>query len=278
MKGEFLVMYDFPIALQLYSVRHEMEQDFEGTLKKVKEMGYDGVEFAGLHGHSSSEVKKLCAEAGLTPISAHVRYAEMLKGDETFKTYAEIGCKYIVIPWIETCYLAGGENSDEFINNVNIFGKLAQKYGMQLCYHNHDFEFEKINGENKIDLLYQAVSSDLLSTEFDTCWVNVGGENPADYIRKYAARTEIIHLKDFVGKKAENMYGLIGTDNEGNNQVAGPFEFRPVGSGLQNIPAILDAAKEIHAKWVVVEQDKTCLNKTAIECATESINYLKSIY
>lgn len=271
-------MYDFPIAIQLYSLRDDMEQDFAGTLKKVKEMGYDGVEFAGLYGHNAAEVKQLCEEAGLTPISAHVGYAEMEKGEVTFQTYEEIGCKYIVIPWIDACYLAGGEKNEEFTANVKAFGELAKKHGMKLCYHNHDFEFEKVNGEYKIDLLYQSVSSDLLSTEFDTCWINVGGENPADYIRKYAARTEIIHLKDFVGKKSENMYGLIGIDDEKDEKTTGNFEFRPVGSGLQNMPSILDAAKEIHAKWVVVEQDQTCLNKTAVECATESINYLRSIF
>ena len=101
-------MYNFPIALQLYSVRDDMEADFAGTLKKVKSFGYDGVEFAGLFDHTADEVKKMCADAGVTPISAHVPYDELKKGDETFKTYAEIGCKYIVIPWINAEYLAGG--------------------------------------------------------------------------------------------------------------------------------------------------------------------------
>ena len=86
-------MYDFPIALQLYSVRTDMEADFKGTLKKVKSLGYNGVEFAGLFGHSAEEVKNMCIEIGITPISAHVPYAELLKGDETFKTYSDIGCK-----------------------------------------------------------------------------------------------------------------------------------------------------------------------------------------
>ena len=205
-------MYDFPIALQLYSVRDTMETDFEGTLKKVKELGYDGVEFAGLYGKTAAEVKKMCSEIGLVPISAHVPYGELLKGEETFKAYAEIGCKYIVIPWINGEYLAGGEKNAEFIENVKKFGELANANGMKLCYHNHDFEFKKVDGEYKLDRLYSDVSKDLLLTQLDTCWVNVGGENPSDYIRKYSGRIEIIHLKDFVGGMSDNMYGLIGTD------------------------------------------------------------------
>lgn len=271
-------MYDFPIALQLYSVRTDMEADFEGTLKKVKELGYDGVEFAGLYGKSAAEVKKLCEEIGLVPISAHVPYSELLKGDETFKAYAEIGCKYIVIPWINAEYLAGGEKNAEFIENVKKFGELAKANGMKLCYHNHDFEFQKVDGEYKLDRLYSDVSADLLLTQLDTCWVNVGGENPSDYIRKYNGRIEIIHLKDFVGGKSENMYGLIGADGkEKAEDTSKKFELRPVGSGVQNFPAILDACKEVGAKWVVVEQDEPSMGKTRLECAEMSINYLKSL-
>lgn len=271
-------MYDFPIALQLYSVRTDMEADFEGTLKKVKELGYDGVEFAGLYGKSAAEVKKLCKEIGLVPISAHVPYSELLKGEETFKAYAEIGCKYIVIPWIGAEYLAGGEKNAEFIENVKKFGELANANGMKLCYHNHDFEFQKVDGEYKLDRLYSDVSADLLFTQLDTCWVNVGGENPSDYIRKYNGRIEIIHLKDFVGGKSENMYGLIGADGkEKAEDTSNKFELRPVGCGVQNFPAILDACKEVGAKWVVVEQDEPSMGKTRLECAEVSINYLKSL-
>ena len=270
-------MYDFPIAIQLYSIRDDMAADFEGTLKKVKKLGYDGVEFAGLYDKTAAEVKKLCDEIGLVPISAHVPYGELLKGEETFKTYAEIGCKYIVIPWIGAEYLAGGEKNAEFNENVKKFGELANANGMKLCYHNHDFEFQKADGEYKLDRLYSDVSADLLLTQLDTCWVNVGGENPADYIRKYNGRIEIIHLKDFVGSKSENMYGLIGTDGKEAPKEATKFELRPVGCGFQNFPAILDACKEVNAKWVIVEQDSPSMDKTPLECAETSINYLKSL-
>ena len=68
-------MIKFPVALQLYTVRDDMANDFEGTLKKVKEMGYDGVEFAGLYGKTAAEVKAICKEVGLVPISAHIPFA-----------------------------------------------------------------------------------------------------------------------------------------------------------------------------------------------------------
>lgn len=271
-------MYDFPIALQLYSVRDDMAADFEGTLKKVKALGYDGVEFAGLYGKSAAEIKKMCDEIGLVPISAHVPFVEMINDPDLLKTYSEIGCKYVVIPYLTEEYRPGADKFDEVIEGAKMLGKKANELGMKLCYHNHDFEFVKINGEYALDILYKEVPADLLSPQLDTCWVNVGGENPSDYIRKYAGRIEIVHLKDFTGSKSENMYALIGIDDDKKKEASGGFEFHPVGYGLQNFPAILDASKEVGAKWVVVEQDSPSMGKTPLECAEMSINYLKKIF
>ena len=271
-------MYDFPIALQLYSVRDDMAADFGGTLKKVSKMGYNGVEFAGLFGKSAAEVKNLCEEAGVVPISAHVPFIDMMNDPDLLKTYSEIGCKYVVIPYLTEEYRPGNEKFGEVIEGAKMLGKKANELGMRLCYHNHDFEFVKINGEYALDILYKEVPADLLSTQIDTCWVNVGGENPAEYIRKYAGRVEIVHLKDFTGGKSENMYALIGIDDDKKKEASGSFEFRPVGSGVQDFKSILDASKEVGAKWVVVEQDSPSMGKTPLECAETSIKYLKSIF
>ena len=271
-------MYDFPIALQLYSVRDDMEADFEGTLKKVKALGYDGVEFAGLFGKTAAEIKKMCGEIGLIPISAHVPFVDMMNDPDLLSVYSEIGCEYVVIPYLTEEYRPGQDKFAEVIEGAKMLGKKASELGMKLCYHNHDFEFVKINGEYALDILYREVPADLLSTQIDTCWVNVGGENPAEYIRKYAGRVEIVHLKDFTGGKSENMYALIGIDDDKKKESSGSFEFRPVGSGVQNFPAILDASKEVGAKWVVVEQDSPSMGKTPMECAEASIKYLKSIF
>ena len=267
----------FPIAIQLYSVRDDMAADFEGTLKKVKALGYDAVEFAGLYGKSAAEVKKLCEEIGLVPLSAHVPFIDMMNDLSLLDVYAEIGCKFIVIPYLTEEYRPGNEKFADVIEGAKVLGKKANELGMKLCYHNHDFEFVKVDGEYALDILYKEVSADLLQTELDTCWVNVGGENPADYLRKYAGRAEILHLKDFVGAKSENMYALIGIDEDEKKETGGKFEFRPVGSGVQNFPAILAAAEESGVEWVVVEQDMPSMDKTPMECAEMSINYLKSL-
>ncbi|MBE6731173.1 MAG: sugar phosphate isomerase/epimerase [Ruminococcaceae bacterium] len=272
-------MKDFLLGIQLYSVRDDLEKDFEGTLKKIKAMGYDGVEFAGLYGNCPCKIKKICAELDLIPISAHVPFAEMIENPEVLKDYAEIGCKFVVIPYLTEEYRPGNEKFGEVIEGAKLLGTKANELGMKLCYHNHDFEFVKLNGEYALDILYKEVSADLLQTEIDTCWVNVGGENPAEYVKKYAGRAEIVHLKDFNGGKSENMYALIGIDEEAKEEAenANKFEFRPVGYGVQNFPAILEASKEAGAKWVIVEQDEPSMGKSRMECAEMSINYLNTL-
>ena len=270
-------MLKFPVAIQLYSLRDVLGDDFEGTLRKLKEMGYDGVEFANLYGRSAAEVKALCDEIGLVPISTHVPLDSLMAGEGALRIYSEIGCKYIVIPYLTEEYRPGHEKYDQLVETAKRVGARAKDFGMTLCYHNHDFEFEKIDGEYALDRLYKDVPADLLETQLDTCWVNVGGENPADYIRKYAGRVNIVHLKDFVGSKSENMYALIGIDEDEDKDTKGQFEFRPVGYGLQKFPAILEACEEVGAKWVVVEQDQPTMGKTSLECAEMSINYLRSL-
>lgn len=270
-------MKNFPVALQLYSVRDDIAADFEGTLRKVKAMGYEGVEFAGLYGHSAAEIRKLCQEIGLVPISAHVPFDDMLADPDLFKVYQEIGCKYVVIPYLTEQYRPGQPGFRQFIDGVKMLGEKANALGMKLCYHNHDFEFVKVDGEYILDILYKEIPADLFHPQLDVCWINVGGENPVDYIHKYGDRIEILHLKDFAGSKGENMYALIGIDDGKQKETKeGAFEFRPIGMGLQDMPAILAAAAEVGTKWVVVEQDEPSLGKTPTECAEASIRFLNA--
>lgn len=266
------------IALQLYSVRDDMQADFYGTLKKVKAFGYNGVEFAGLYGKDPLEVKKMCEEIGLIPISAHVPFAGLMADMEAaIECYHKVGCKYVVVPGLAEEYRPGHEGFRTVIEGVKQIGAALKKYGMVLQYHNHDFEFVKLGGKYALDILYEEVGPDLLQTQLDTCWINVGGENPVDYVRKYAGRTPTVHLKDFVGHKSENMYALIGIDEDEKKVTAGKFEFRPLGKGVQNFPAIIEAAIEGGAGWFIVEQDSPSMGYTPLECAEVSATYLKDV-
>lgn len=269
-----------PIALQLYSVRDVLEKDFIGTLRKIKAFGYDGVEFAGLYSKQPSDVRDILKEIGLIPLSAHVPFTDLIDDPEgVIGIYAEIGCKYIAIPYLTPEYRPNAEKFNEVIEGAEIIGRKAKELGLKLLYHNHDFEFEKVDGKYALDVLYESVPAELLETEIDTCWVNVGGENPSDYIRKYTGRAPVVHLKDYVmpGKKPEKMYDLIGIENDNKAEEASAFEFRPLGHGVQNFDEILKACGDAGAQWVVVEQDQPSMGKTSVECAQISIRYLKGM-
>lgn len=270
---------NFPVGLQLYSVRDDMVADVGKTLEKVKAMGYDGVEFAGLFDRDPGEIKALCEKYGLVPVSAHVPYVDMVADPEKIMSdYAEIGCKYIAIPYLTEEYRPGNPGFDGVIKNAAMLGEAAKKHGMTLLYHNHDFEFQKVGDKYALDILYSEVPAALLQTELDTCWVNVGGENPADYLRKYSGRSPVVHLKDFAGQKGGKMYALIGIDDKpAKEDSAGKFEFRPIGKGLQNIPEIISASADAGAEWLIVEQDQPSMGLTPMECARCSIDYLKSL-
>ncbi len=271
----------FPAALQLYSVRGDMEADFAGTLRKVKEMGYDGVEFAGLFGKSGEEVKALLEETGLTAVSAHVPYYDMADDpEEALAPYLAIGCPYVAVPYLTEERRPGTDGWEETVAGVRKIAEAAKKCGIGLLYHNHDFEFTKIGDAYALDVLYDTIPADLLQTELDTCWVSVGGEDPAAYLRKYAGRAPIVHLKDFFrsGKGGGRLYALLGMEDEAAPEEGsgdGAFEFRPVGYGMQDFEGILAACGDAGAEWIVVEQDEPSMGKTAMECARMSIEYLR---
>lgn len=269
-----------PVAVQVYSVRDVAEADLAGTFRKIKEMGYDGVEFAGLYGYSPDYIKGLCDGIGLVPISAHIPLVDMLADPEkVFADYAKIGVKFAAVPYVTEERRPGAEKFEETINDIAKLGAVAKKYGITLLYHNHDFEFKKVDGEYGLDVLYSRVPKEYLETELDTCWVNVGGENPSEYIEKYSGRTPVVHLKDFYmsGKLPTHLYALIGLDDDKKEDEPSTFEFRPVGHGMQDMPSILAASEKSGAQWVVVEQDEPSMGLSRMDSIKTSIEYLKSI-
>ena len=270
-----------PIGLQLYTVRNEMERDFAGTLKKVAEMGYEGVEFAGLFGKSPAEVRDLLAACGLTAVSAHVPLADMLADmDRVIADYKTIGCPYIAIPYVDEAYRPGTPDYPETLKKIEALGKKCAENGLVLMYHNHDFEFVKIDGKYGLDVMYETVPAAYLQTELDTCWVNVGGEDPAAYIAKYSGRTPVVHLKDFVMKgreKPKKLYELIGIEDGAEAAGEEEFSFKPVGYGVQDMPAIIAASEASGAKWLIVEQDRPDAGNDELSAAKKSVDYLRSL-
>lgn len=265
-----------PIAIQLYSLRDDTAKDAESTLRAVKEYGYDGVEFAGLCGKTPEEMKALIDEIGLVPVSAHISLYDLRdNAEKVINDYKTVGCKHLVVPGLAEDDRPGKDGFVQVVKDMDRFGEMIRNAGMTLSYHNHDFEFVRMeNGEYGFDYLYSNTKPENVKMQQDSCWVKVAGESPEAYLEKYANRCPLLHLKDFAGEKSANMYNLIGID-ETKKDAPSNFEFRPVGSGVQNFRSIVSAAEKCGVEWLIVEQDEPSMGKTPMECAKMSVDYLK---
>ena len=121
-----------PVAVQIFSVRDAAKEDLRGTLVKIKEMGYDGVEFAGLYDNAPEQIKAMCEEIGLIPVSAHVPYLSMVKDPKgVLSQYATIGCQFVAVPYLTEEYRPGTDKFPEVVENIKKIGKVAKELGLQ---------------------------------------------------------------------------------------------------------------------------------------------------
>jgi sugar phosphate isomerase/epimerase len=249
-------MAKISIGLQLYTVREDCDKDFRGTVKKVAEMGYQGVELAGDGGLSSSEMKALVEDCGLQVAGAHTGFDDLRnKLDETMQYNREIGNTRIICPYLPQEYQDKGKAG--YLEAAEILGGVGEKVvrsGFSLSYHNHSFEFGQDGGQYFLDILLGAAGEKNLKSELDTYWVQHGGAVPADYVNKYAERIELLHIKDMADDEARS--------------------FAEIGAGILDWDAIFVAAEEADVAWYLVEQD-VCQGPP-MESARKSLEFLES--
>ncbi|HZH59413.1 MAG TPA: sugar phosphate isomerase/epimerase [Metabacillus sp.] len=239
------------IAVQLFTLRDECEQDFYGTLEKVAALGFNGVELAGYYGKEAKELKQTLDRLGLVAVSSHVPLEQMEKNLENELEYLKtLNCKNIVCPYLVE------ERRDEYeqlAKTLNKVGERSSQEGIALSYHNHDFELEKRDGRSHLERLFDETNPEYVKAELDVYWLTLAGENPVDWMEKYTGRMPLIHLKDMT------------IDSEKT--------FAELGTGGVNLEAILHKLDEAKVEWMVVEQDRC--KRSPIESIEISINYLK---
>ena len=252
-------MKQFPIAMQVYSVRDAAEADFVGAMRALKEMGYSGVELAGTYGMTAVQVKEILDGIGLELVSAHVG-ADLMWDDALMADYAATGMTYVAIPWFhkptDPAFLA--DNIEKF----RVLGERMRTFGLQLGYHNHNHELETVpeDGRPALAAYYEEIPADLLVTQLDLAWVKAGGYDPVEFLRRYPHRAPTVHIKDY--------RGTFGAED---------FQLCPVGEGEQDVPALLAAAEAVGTEWLIVEQDHADSGRTQMECAAISAKNLKKL-
>ena len=193
------------VGLQLYTVRDKMKDDFEGTLARVAEIGYKEVEFAGYFDHTPTDVKAILDRHGLSAPSTHIALAGEDAWQTSLETAKAIGHEYIVVPWIPE---ERRKTLDDWKSVAGVFNraaKMAHDAGLQFAYHNHDFEFPKVDGQVPYDVLLQNTDPKLVQLEIDLYWMTKGGQDPLAYFARWPGRIPLVHVKDSAGAPEHKM-------------------------------------------------------------------------
>ena len=269
------------LGVQLYTVRQQIDTNAEAALKAIADIGYKDVEV--LRG-TLAKVGPLARGLGLSPISVHVDTPlitgqwdawKFMRGAvpdgygiaELIRDAQTQGAKYLVLPYLMAAERGGGAPFYlQLADRLNTVGEQVKKAGLQLCYHNHGFEFEPLaDGKRPLDVLMGAVKPELVKLELDVFWVSVAGADPVALIQQYAGRIPLLHLKD----KAK------GTAPETQESNVAPTTFTPVGAGAVDFPAVLKAAAAAGVEHYFVEQDHT--QGDPIASLRQSYQYLRTL-
>jgi sugar phosphate isomerase/epimerase len=229
------------IGLQLYTVRDKIQQDLKSTLEKLAKIGYNSVEAAGysvtdgtFYGMAPKAFIDLLNSLGMPLTSSHTVF-ELDSAEKVIADAAASGAKYIIYPYLSDQFRTNLDGWKATAEKFNKMGEIAKKNGIKFGYHNHAFEFVKMEDQIPYDLLLTQTDPSLVTFEMDLYWVTKGGYNPVDYFKKYPGRFDLWHVKDMV--KTEDMF------------------FAPVGSGRMDFAGIFAEKKVAGMKYFYVEQD-----------------------
>jgi sugar phosphate isomerase/epimerase len=250
-------MAKLPLAIQLYSVRDLCEADFARTVRQVADIGYPAVEMAG-YGNlkTATEARKALDDAGLTVAGAHVGI-EKCEEDlpAAMDELNQLGTNVLIIPWMPEPRRENAAGWRAAGQSLAKIAQVANKRGIEVAYHNHSFEFDRFEGQTGMDLLFGAASF-AVKAELDVYWIRHGGLDPVQLIQQFGARALALHLKDMAR----------GEDRR----------FAPVGTGLLDFSAIIQAALNAGVKYGAVEQDDS-YGKPPLEEIRISFDNLKRL-
>jgi len=237
------------IAVQLYSLRERAKDDYFGVLKDVAEMGYAGVETAGLYGNSPAEIRKACDDLGLVVCSAHAGLPNQENINEIEDTAKTLGYQYVI----------SGFGPDDFktmdgiktaAEKFQAGAQLAKERGLRVGYHNHYWEFDLVDGRYGYSWFFE-LAPDVFS-QLDTYWAsNFNVVDVPLVVSYYKDNLPLLHIKD-------------GPLVKGEPHTA-------VGQGKMNFPEVLKAAGDI-TEWLIVELDACATDMTL--AVRESCRYL----
>jgi sugar phosphate isomerase/epimerase len=252
------------LGVQLYTVRDTIAKEPEKDLKAIEAMGYGEVEIVYA---TLDTIWPALKKTQLKAVSAHVDTAIFMDGggklDDAIANLKEKGFSFIVLPYVPPNQRGGMDTFKKLADVLNKSGQKAKAAGLTLCYHNHAFEFEPMDGTTGLDVMLKNTDKSLVSLELDIFWASVAGHKPVEVMKKHADRIALLHLKD----KAADVPVQY-------NENVPKSAFKEVGHGTIDIPGVLAEAKKIPVKNYFVEQDQT--PGDPLESLKQSYDYLSA--
>jgi sugar phosphate isomerase/epimerase len=241
------------IGVQLYTVRTLMEKDFDGTLGAIAEIGFDQVEFFDYFGREPRQVRDILDRLGLETPAAHFSWRALKEDpDAVIETALAVGHPYVLLAWLPPEDRSSIAQYWDLAALCNEVGKACTSAGVQFAYHNHDFEFQPIDGQVPFDLLLNETDPDHVEFEIDLYWIIKGGRDPLDYFQAHPGRFTLCHVKDMA---------------EGGGMA-------DVGAGRIDFAAIFARSQQAGLRYFFVEHDDPSDPLASIE---SSFNHLKTL-
>lgn len=248
------------LGVQLYTLRHETAnvKNVPDVFRFVKSTGAETVQLSAMPTMPAEDIAKIAADSGLTVCSTHAPFDRLENDlDRLCEEHRVFGCPTIglssIPPKFNKKSLDGIKKFAETLNNLQ---KRVEENGLYLHYHNHAFEFKKINGKRILDILYEELDP-AVAFCLDAYWAHIGGVDPCEYVDKLGTRLCQIHMKDY--KKWRPF----------------PFNMAPPGKGILNYPALLTKAEQYGTRAALIELD---IAKNPREAIQEGMDYLINNY
>lgn len=245
------------VGIQLFTLREEAMQNFDDTLEKIADLGYEGIEFAGYFGdYEAKNLKKKMESLNLENAGSHIPYHTLKDDIDSVISYQlEAGSSSIVCPIIPEENRTSKKGYEEVVKVLNNAGEECRRQGIHFSYHNHAFELVEVDGILPLEYILEQTNPEWVQAELDVYWLKKAGEDPVKWLERYKDRMKRIHIKDMT-KDEEQFFAELGT------------------GGLE-VDRIIEQGEKTNAEWFIVEQDKT--KKTPFESAAISMEYLKNI-
>jgi sugar phosphate isomerase/epimerase len=248
------------IAAQLYTLRDFIQtpDDIARSMERVREIGYEAVQISGMGPIEAESCRQIMDDNGLTVAATHISFESMRdEPRQVIEDHLALGCKYAAIGGLPGEYHEGGaEGFIRFAKEASEVAKRLSQGGLTFGYHNHSFELQKYGDRTALQILYEDSDPTYFTGEIDTYWVQHGGGDPAQWIRKLQGRSFLVHFKDMA---------MVGHEQR----------FAEVGEGNLNWPNILEACKSSGVEWYIVEQDN-CYERDPFESLGMSLRNMKA--